>query len=78
MSHALLEPEKLLLENPVPLEKLLYGLVAVALVLEFRDLLLQPLDVLLGPSPNGPLSLPVVGPLAGKLRRRQGGHAPGP
>ena len=74
-AHALAEALELLLEHLVAEEELLDGLIALPLTPELVELGLQALNVLLGPRPDGPLGLPVVGPLAGELGWCQGRDA---
>src|SRR5690348_14326464 len=63
---ALFESEELFLKCLVLPDQSLQRLVAVLFAPELPELLLEPLDVLLCPRPNGALSFPVISPLAGE------------
>lgn len=64
----------LALEGVYPLGELLYPVVGAVELLVLLQLALQPLDVLLGPRPDGALGLTVVGSLARELGGCQGGN----
>lgn len=61
------KPGNLLFEELIPPQKLLDLSVTALDALEFGKLTLQTLNVLLGPGPDGSLSLTVVGSLACQL-----------
>jgi hypothetical protein len=66
-AHVLLESHQFLLKRLIPSQKLLDSLVTALLALEFLQLALQTVNVLLGSRPDSSLSLSVVGSLARKL-----------
>lgn len=53
-------------------------IILLTLCLEFRDLKLQVLNVLLCPLPNGPLGLSIIRTFSLQLFRRQRSHFAGP
>lgn len=67
VAHVFSQSGNLLLEELIPPEKLLDFSVTALDALELGKLTLQTFNVLLGPSPDGPLSLTVVGSLACQL-----------
>jgi len=76
-AHVLLQATQLVLESLVPSEEVLDRAVTALVAAELVELALEALNVLLCAGADGTLGLAVVGPLAGQLRRREGGHASG-
>lgn len=76
-AHALAEVLELLLEHVVAAHELLDSRVTAPLTPELINLGLEALDMLLGPGADGPLCLPVVGPLASQLGGSQSRDAAG-